>query len=119
VTLERKDGKGVTLAINEQTKIRTNDGSLDAGDTAVAFSREAKSDTSITLERPDGVSVTLKIDENTKIRKEVVKVGDKAVAMSGDGTALIVLAATKPSKSGELQSGSGSPGAPLIEWVGC
>jgi hypothetical protein len=169
LTLERKDGKSVSLAINQNTKIRVKDGSLDVGDMAIAFSREgsaflilavqaregpppassasgapsaapkdrhrglhrlfriprgavhvgwalimadgktlalafdagevtAKSDASITLKRADGVSVTLKLDDKTKIRKDGVSVGDRAVAISRDGTALIVLSGKKPEK---------------------
>ena len=157
ITLQRKDGKSVTLAVNSQTKTR---GTVAQGKPAVVFSSSgaataifgapdrssapsspsssersgdqrqhggpfdvprgavhvgwalvmadgktvsialdrgevsAKSDASITLKRPDGQSVTLKIDSSTKVRakENAISVGDRAEAISQNGTALAILA---------------------------
>lgn len=65
---------------------------------AIAYDRglvTAKTDSSITLKRPDGKSVTLKVGGGTKILKDGVKVGDQAIVLSRDGTALNVISGEK------------------------
>jgi Lumazine binding domain len=70
------DGKSFTLA-------------YDRGEVS------ARTDGSITLKRADGKSVTLAVGEKTRIQKDGVKVGERAVAFSRDGTALNVISGEK------------------------
>jgi hypothetical protein len=42
ITIERRDGQRVTLATDEETRVRAKNGGLNVGDAAVAFSREGK-----------------------------------------------------------------------------
>jgi hypothetical protein len=70
------DGKSFTLA-------------YDRGEVS------AKTVSSITLKRADGKSVTLAVGEKTRIQKDGVKVGDRAVVYSRDGTALNVISGEK------------------------
>jgi hypothetical protein len=70
------DGKSFTLA-------------YDRGEVS------ARTEGSITLERADGKSVTLAVGEKTRISKDGVKVGERAVAFSRDGTALNVISGEK------------------------
>jgi len=172
ITIARRDGKTVTLALGPQTRVRAKNGKLRVGDLVVAYSREgtaylvlafqtregppppkstpppistidpavkdrerdvplrgkafgfsrrfvhidwalimpdgrsftlaydrgevsAKTASSITLKRPDGKSVALAVGEKTRIQKDGVKVGDRAVAFSRDGTALNVISGEK------------------------
>ena len=77
------DGKTVNLA-------------LDKGDVTAASS------SSVTLKRADGKSVTLSINDKTKVLKKdkaALAVGDKALAWSQDGAALVV-AAGQPKQKG-------------------
>jgi hypothetical protein len=65
---------------------------------ALAYDRgevSARTDSSITLKRADGKSVTLAVGEKTRISKDGVKVGERAVAFSRDGTALNVISGEK------------------------
>lgn len=154
ITLKRKDGVSVDLAIDANTKVRARDGKIEVGAHAFAISQNGKalailvakprgdrdnkhrgrgrpgpghlaaravhvdwalvmpdgkalslsldkgdvtaaSSSSFTLKRKDGESVNLSIDSSTKVRKRehaALAVGDKALAWSQSGKALVVFA---------------------------